>query len=238
MNDVTMTRKAGLCRKKGLFSGTNPANNFAVETLDEIKIRLEAAVPGVQLQILPNGAPANQPSLIVDAAHALAVARFLSDDARLRLDYASNVTGIDWPDRVEKIKTRVKKMVDGVEQDVEETIEKTTPGCLEVVYHLYSMALKHGPVILRQRTANRTDRVNVTSLTPVWRGCELQEREAFDLYGIQFDGHPDLRRILMWDGFKDFPMRKDYVEPDDYEYEPTPLDDVLEKVKKHAAAKL
>ncbi|PYK59642.1 MAG: hypothetical protein DME21_12720, partial [Verrucomicrobia bacterium] len=48
-----------------------------------------------------------------------------------------------------------------------------------------------------------------------------------------FDGHPDLRRILMWDGFQDYPMRKDYVEPDDYEYEPTPHDEVLEKAKRH-----
>ena len=67
-------------------------------------------------------------------------------------------------------------------------------------------------------------------------GAELQEREAYDLYGIIFDGHPDLRRILMWDGFKDFPMRKDYVEPDDYEYEPTPHDEVLEKTKQHHAS--
>jgi NADH-quinone oxidoreductase subunit C len=225
-------------RKKGLFSSRSPANNVAVETLDEIKVRLEAAIPGVQLQVLPNDSPANQPSLLVDAAHALAVARFLRDDPRLRLDYASNATGIDWPERVEKIKTKMKKMVDGVEKEVEETTEKTTPGYLEVVYHLYSMEKKHGPVILRQRTANRTDQVTVASLTPIWRGCEFQEREAFDLYGIQFDGHPDLRRILMWDGFKDYPMRKDYVEPDDYEYEPTPHDDVVEKSKKHAPANL
>ncbi len=91
--------------------------------------------------------------------------------------------------------------------------------------------MKHGPVILRLRTENRTDKTHVPSLTPVWRGAEFQEREIFDLYGIVFDGHPDLRRILMWDEFKDFPMRKDYVEPDDYEYEPTPHDDVLEKAK-------
>jgi NADH-quinone oxidoreductase subunit C len=106
-------------------------------------------------------------------------------------------------------------------------------GHLEAVYHLYSMAKKHGPVILRMRTQNRTDKNHLPSLTPVWRGCELQEREIFDLFGIVFDGHPDLRRILMWDGFKDHPMRKDYVEPDDYEYEPTPHDEVLAKVKKH-----
>src|SRR5437016_10404052 len=68
---------------------------------------------------------------------------------------------------------------------------------------------------------------------PIWRSAELQEREIFDLYGIHFDGHPDLRRILMWDEFVDHPMRKDYREPDDYEWEPTPHDDVLEKAKQH-----
>jgi len=121
-----------------------------------------------------------------------------------------------------------------VEKEVEETVEKRIPGCLEAVYHLFSMERKHGPVILRQRTANRTDQVQVASLTPVWRGCELQEREIYDLYGVVFESHPDLRRILMWDEFKDHPMRKDYVEPDDYEYEPTPHGSVIEKAKKHS----
>jgi NADH-quinone oxidoreductase subunit C len=206
-----------------------------VETLEQIKARLEAAVPGAQLTIIPNDSPANQPSLLVDSGHALAAARFLCDDPQLRLDFASNVTGVDWPDRVEKTKTRVKKLVDGAEKEVEETTEKAIPGFLETVYHLYSMAKKHGPVILRQRTGNRTDRTQVASFTPVWRGCELQEREIFDLYGVLFEGHPDLRRLLMWDGFKDYPMRKDYVAPDDYEYEPTPHDDVLKKTRKQAA---
>ena len=73
------------------------------------------------------------------------------------------------------------------------------------------------------------------SLTPVWRGAEFQEREAYDLFGIMFVGHPDLRRILMWDEFKDFPMRKDYAEPDDYEHEPTPHDQLLEKARGHYA---
>jgi len=107
------------------------------------------------------------------------------------------------------------------------------PGCLEVVYHLYSMALKHGPVIIRLRTANRSDQVTLPSLTPVWRACDFQEREVYDLYGIVFSRHPDLRRILMWDEFKDHPMRKDYVEPDDYEWEPTAHGAVAEKHKAH-----
>ena len=83
----------------------------------------------------------------------------------------------------------------------------------------------------------RAEGARLPSLTPIYRSAEFQEREIFDLYGVRFDGHPDMRRILMWDEFEDFPMRKDYREPDDYEYEPTPHDDVLEKAKQHQAAR-
>jgi NADH-quinone oxidoreductase subunit C len=207
-----------------------------VETLEQIKTRLETAVPGVRLEILSNDSPSGQRSLLLSSLHALEVARFLRDDAQLRLDYASNVTGIDWPDLVTKEKVKVKRTVDGVEKEFEETVEKRRSGYLEAVYHLYSMERKEGPVILRLRTENRSDKTHLASLTPVWRSCEFQEREIFDLYGIVFDGHPDLRRILMWDGFQDYPMRRDYVEPDDYEYEPTAHDKVLEKARRHQAA--
>ena len=156
----------------------------------------------------------------------------------MRLDYCSNVTGIDWPETVIKTKVKKKVLVEGVEKEVEETIETLRSGYLEVVYHLYSMALKHGPVVLRMRTENRADKTHLPSLTPLWRGAELQEREVYDLYGVIFDGHPDLRRILMWDEFKDFPMRKDYVAPDDFEYEPTPHDEVLDSAKKHYPAEV
>ena len=207
-----------------------------LETLDQLKARLEAAVPGASLEIVPNAGVVTQPSLLVDNAHALSVAQFLRDDPALRLDYASNVTGVDWLDAVVQEKRKVKQVIEGVEREIELTTELKKPGYLEVVYHLYSMALKHGPVIVRLRTGNRTDNTRVPSLTPVWRGAEFQEREVYDLYGIIFERHPDLRRILMWDGFKDFPMRKDYAEPDDYEYEPTPHDELLEKAKRHYPA--
>lgn len=206
-----------------------------METLEQIQARLVAAVPGAQVTLVTNDSPSAQHSLLVGTEHALAVAKFLRDDAELHLDYCSNVTGVDWPETELTEKIKVKQVVDGVEKEVEEVKKTLRPGYLEAVYHLYSMAKKHGPVILRMRTQNRTDQNHLPSLTPVWRGCEFQEREAFDLFGIVFDGHPDLRRILMWDEFKDFPMRKDYVEPDDYEYEPTPHDDVLEKAKAHQA---
>ncbi len=207
-----------------------------METLEQIKARTEVAIPGARVEIIPNDSPSGQRSLLVDNGHATAVATFLRDDPQLRLEYASNVTGVDWLDTILKEKVRLKKVVDGVEKEVAEAVERKRPGYLEAVYHLYSMELKHGPVIIRLRTENRADQVHLPSLTPIWRGCEFQEREIFDLYGIVFDGHPDLRRILMWDGFGDFPMRKDYVAPDDYEYEPTPHGEVLEKTRKHSAA--
>jgi len=209
-----------------------------MQTLDQIKALIETAVPGARLEIVQNGSPSAQHSLLVGNEHAFAVAKFLRDDPQLRLDYPSNVTGVDWPDTVIKETIKSKQVIDGQERDIEQTVEKKKPGYLEAVYHLYSMELKHGPVILRLRTANRTDQAKLPSLTPVWRGAEFQEREIYDLYGIIFEGHPDLRRILMWDEFKDFPMRKDYVEPDDYEYEPTPHDEVLEKAKQHSAAEV
>lgn len=204
-----------------------------METLEQIKARAEAAVPGARPEIVRNGSPSEQHSLLVDSEHAVAIARFFRDDPALRLDFDSNVTGVDWLDSVVKETTKTKQVIDGVERDIEQTVERKKPGFLEVVHHLYSMELKHGPVILRLRTKDRAQQNHVPSLTPIWRGAEFQEREAFDLYGIVFDGHPDLRRILMWDEFKDYPMRKDYVEPDDYEYEPTPHDEVLEKAKRH-----
>jgi NADH-quinone oxidoreductase subunit C len=204
-----------------------------METLEQIKGRIEAALPGAFVTIVQNDSPSAQRSLLVDGGHGLAVAKFLRDDAELKLDYCSNATAVDWPEAELSEKVKVKQLVDGVEKEVEEVRKTKRPGCLEAVYHLYSMQKKQGPVIIRLRTENRSDKNHLPSLTPVWRGCEFQEREAFDLYGIVFDGHPDLRRILMWDGFKDFPMRKDYVEPDDYDYEPTPHDSVLEKAKHH-----
>lgn len=207
-----------------------------METPEQIKSRIEAAFSGVRLEIIPNDSPSAQRSLLVDCEHGLAVAKFLRDDAELRMDYCSNATGVDWPEAVIKTKIKKKVVVDGVEKEIEETIETLRSGYLEAVYHLYSMTKKHGPVILRLRTGNRADKNHLPSLTPVWRGCEFQEREIFDLYGIIFDGHPDLRRILMWDGYKDFPMRRDYVEPDDFEYEPTPHDRVMERAKAYHAA--
>ena len=83
---------------------------------------------------------------------------------------------------------------------------------LECVYHLYSMEKRQGPICLKVRV--KQDDPKIPSLVPLYRGAEFQEREAYDMVGIVFEGHPDLRRILMWDGFAHYPLRKDYVQED------------------------
>jgi len=188
-------------------------------TIEETRAAIEAAVPDCKINIIQNGSPSAQHSLLIDSEHAVDAARFLSNHAELRLDFCSNMTAVDWLDTELTEKVKVTKVVDGVDTETEETRKTKVPGYLEAVYHLFSMEKKHGPVILRLRTGNRTDQVHLPSLTPIWRSAEFQEREAFDLYGIIFDGHPDLRRIFMWEEFTDFPMRKDYVPPADDEVE-------------------
>ena len=210
-----------------------------MEPLDQICHRLLDRFPGAEISVLQNPGPAAQHSLLVGASALRQVAEFLRDDPSLRLDYCSNVTGVDWPDKVvvDVTKSTVPDPAGGPPKVTEQKTEHTQPGYLEVVYHLYSVALRHGPVIIRTRTANRTDAVTLPSLTPVWRAAEFQEREVFDLFGVVFSGHPDLRRILMWDGYKDHPMRRDYVEPEDYEWEPTPHGDLVDKSKRAHAPK-
>ncbi len=95
-----------------------------------------------------------------------------------------------------------------------------TDGYYEVVYAAYSMKRGGGPIIFK----TRADAANpvVPSLVSVWPGAELQEREVYDMMGVRFEGHPDLRRILLWEGFEGYPLRKDWKEPY-YEQETKPF---------------
>ena len=85
------------------------------------------------------------------------------------------------------------------------------PQYIEVVYYLYGVAQPKDALILRIRLTDKTD-PRMPSLTPVWPGADFQEREVYDLMGVRFDGHPNLRRILLWEGFNGHPLRKDWKE--------------------------
>ena len=83
----------------------------------------------------------------------------------------------------------------------------------ELVYRLLSMRNNHS-VVIKSRCYGRDD-LSVASVTGVWQGADFQEREIWDLMGIRFDGHPNLKRILLWEGFPGHPLRKDYLGQDD-----------------------
>jgi NADH-quinone oxidoreductase subunit C len=83
---------------------------------------------------------------------------------------------------------------------------------LAVVYHLTSLTKRHR-LTFKIDLDNR-NKPALPSVTPVWRGADLQEREIFDLFGIEFNGHPNLKRLFLWEGFPGYPLRKDWVNRD------------------------
>ena len=79
----------------------------------------------------------------------------------------------------------------------------------EVVYQLTSIEHNHS-LIVKTRCYGR-DNPTIPSVVSLWRGADFQEREIYDLMGIRFDGHPNIKRIFLWDGFQGHPLRKDYL---------------------------
>jgi len=79
----------------------------------------------------------------------------------------------------------------------------------EVVYQLTSIEHNHS-LIVKTRCYGR-DNPTIPSVVSLWRGADFQEREIYDLMGIRFDGHPNMKRIFLWDGFQGHPLRKDYL---------------------------
>jgi NADH/F420H2 dehydrogenase subunit C len=79
----------------------------------------------------------------------------------------------------------------------------------EVIYHLISLKHNHS-LVLKTRCHDR-DKPVVPSVVNLWRSADFQEREAYDLMGIVFDGHPNLKRLLLWEGFVGHPLRRDYL---------------------------
>jgi NADH-quinone oxidoreductase subunit C len=125
-------------------------------------------------------ASADHPALNVPAAEAVAVLRFLRDEQGY--DFLVDVTAIDWS-------------------------EAQSPR-FTVVWHLYART-RH--VYVRVAANCADDRVpSMPTATGLWPAADWHERETFDLLGIRFEGHPDLRRILMWEGYPYHPLRKEF----------------------------
>ncbi len=104
---------------------------------------------------------------------------------------------------------RFLKETPGLEFDYLNSITAVDyPQYFEVVYHLISIKNNHS-IVLKARCHQR-DNPRVTSVVSLWQGADFQEREVYDLMGIAFDGHPNLKRMFLWHGFQGYPLRKDY----------------------------
>ena len=121
-------------------------------------------------------------TVVVDAVRVLEIVRWLHDDPSQRYDYLSDVTCVEHRD---------------------------AEAPLEVVWHLRSLPWRR---FLRVKALlPKGAPLEVDSVWPVYKGADWLEREAWDMFGVKFRGHPDLRRLLMWEGYREgFPLRKDF----------------------------
>jgi len=131
------------------------------------------------------------------------VCLFLQNDSELQFDYLRCLTGVE---TTEKLRV---PLPDGV------SAEGIFTDDFAVIYHLYSYEKEHG-VVLHVDVSRA--QASVSSVADIWPAADWHEREAFDLLGVAFDGHPDLRRILLPDDWEGHPLRKDYVAPKDYNW--------------------
>ena len=126
------------------------------------------------------------PRVHLDAAHWRDVAAFLRNDPALDFDWLANLSGVDY----------------------------VADNQFCVVYDLYSFDHRHTFAV--KVYTPRSDDARFPSVADLWPAADWHEREAYDMFGFTFDGHPDLRRILMADDWEGFPLRKDYVFPREY----------------------
>src|SRR5580698_10181977 len=111
----------------GEFSTTKMHARQGRAMLEKIKTDIETAVPGCRVEIVPNGSPSGQRSLLLQHEYAVEIARFLRDSTELRLDYCSNVSGVDWLDKETSEELKVKTVVDGVEKEIDEVRKTQVP---------------------------------------------------------------------------------------------------------------
>ena len=147
---------------------------------DEAVDSLEAAYPGFADAVLRTVVDRDELTLTIRADRIREVCQVLRDDPNLRFELLSSVSGVDYPAQVER---------------------------LHAVYHLTSMTYRRR---LRLEVSVTVEAPQIPSVCPVYPTADFHEREAWDMFGIEFTGHPGLTRILMPDDWDGHPQRKDY----------------------------
>ncbi len=143
----------------------------------------------------------SDPWLNVEAAQIAKVAKFLRDDPELLFDFLNELTVVDY------LPPADKKLAAAVGDER-----------LEVVYHLSSLT-RHKRLTLKVTTPRLVEGAlpEIPTVSKVWKTADWHEREAYDLFGVTFAGHPNLQRILCPDDWQGHPLRKDYQSPLEYD---------------------
>ncbi len=152
---------------------------------DELSPVLQAALSLLEGHVTGYHAYLGDDTVLVEAAHRLAGTRALKESEALGFDLLMDSTVVDWPD-----------------DDLR----------FEVVDHLFSTRHHHR---LRVKYRVSEDDPSLPSITPLYGSANWMERESWDMFGVRFDGHPDLRRILLYEEFEGHPLRKDYDKLDE-----------------------
>lgn len=155
-------------------------------TFDQVVAHLKAAFP--QQAFLGEIPNGQQPYLSVSPAFLLDVCQFLHTNNACYFDFLQSITLVD---------------------------NGTEKGTIEAFYHLASLPYEKN-FTLHCEIPREIGRAQLPSVSSIWRTADWHEREAYDFYGVHFDKHPDLRRILLPADWEGFPMRKDYIEQENY----------------------
>jgi NADH-quinone oxidoreductase subunit C len=169
-------------------------------TAAEIISALEGKFAG---KIKTKKADAMDPFIVIEPADVVDVCRFLRDDPRLRFELLNSISGADY-----------------FEPDAKKAPKAGFEPHIEVVYHLSSFTHKHRFVVKvslpRWKDDKQGQLPEVPSVVALWPAADWHEREAYDLCGVWFTGHPDLTRILLSEDWVGHPLRKDYEFPLEY----------------------
>lgn len=168
----------------------------SAEIIDAVKAKFGDRVKDAKADAL-------DPYVVVEPANLVEVCTFLRDDPRLKFEMLANVSGVDY-----------------LELDPKKVAKAGFEPHLEVVYHLQSFSRNHRftlkLMLPRWKDGKAGELPEVPTVSGVWRVADWHEREVYDLCGVTFTGHPDLRRILLSEDWVGHPLRKDYEFPLEY----------------------
>lgn len=147
-------------------------------------------------RVLGSHCVAGDATVIVNSADLIELMTWLRDDPKIAMEQLIDVTAVDLSEYPPELRSAFSPRDGDLDHNR-----------FELVYHLLSLSRGHR---LRVKVPAHGDEPTVPTLCDLWIAANWGEREAYDMYGIHFEGHPDLRRILMYDGFEGYPLRKDY----------------------------